>query len=139
MKVAIVGSRDITDYSIVKEAIQKSGFKITEVVSGGAKGVDTLAEDYANDNELECTVFKPDWNNINRPGAKVKTNAYGKPYDCLAGFIRNQQIVDYCDAMIAIDNGSNGTNDSISKMKETGKPLYVHSMHSNTELDVYKF
>jgi len=139
MKVAIVGSRDITDYSILEEAVKKSGFKIKEVVSGGAKGVDSLAEDFAGQNKLKCTVFKPDWNNISSPNAIVKVNNYGKQYNVLAGFERNTKIVEYCDAMIAIDNGSNGTNDSISKMKETGKPLYVHSMHSNTELDVYKF
>jgi predicted Rossmann fold nucleotide-binding protein DprA/Smf involved in DNA uptake len=72
VKVAIVGPREIEDYNILLEAVNKSGFKITEVVSGGAKGVDSLAEDYANDNELECTVFKPDWNNINRPGKAIK-------------------------------------------------------------------
>lgn len=140
MKVAIVGSREIKDYSILEEAVKKSNFKITEVVSGGAKGVDSLAEEFANNNNIECTVFKPDWNNINAPNAIVKTNEYGKQYNVLAGFERNTKIVEYCDAMIAIDNGSNGTGDSIKKMQATGKPLYVHSLISeSTHDEVYAF
>ena len=42
MKVIIAGSRNFTDYKVLQDAIKNSGFKITEVVSGGAKGVDSL-------------------------------------------------------------------------------------------------
>lgn len=44
MKVVIAGSRTILDSSVIAEAIDKSGFEITEIVSGGAQGVDRLAE-----------------------------------------------------------------------------------------------
>lgn len=133
MKVAIVGPREITDYKVVVDAIKASTFKITEVVSGGAKGIDSLAEKYADDNGLEKTVFEALWNDLSHPDAVIKTNAWGKQYDNNAGFRRNQQIVDYCDAMIAIDNGSSGTGDSIKKMKLTDKPLYIHSLINKSE------
>ena len=47
MKVIIAGSRDITDYSLVCRAISESKFDITEVISGTARGVDTLGEKWA--------------------------------------------------------------------------------------------
>ena len=49
MKTIIAGSRDITDYTVVLSAILLSEFKITEVVAGGARGVDKLAERFAAD------------------------------------------------------------------------------------------
>ena len=147
MKVAIVGPREITDYKVVVDAIKASTFKITEVVSGGAKGIDSLAEKYADDNGLEKTVFEALWNDLSHPDADIRTNQWGKQYDAKSGFRRNQQIVDYCDAMIAVDNGSAGAGDSIAKMKKTDKPLYIHSlirkgfgsMKANEEGYIYEF
>ena len=147
MKVAIVGPREVEDYQVVLDAIKASTFNITEVVSGGAKGVDTLAEQYAEDNNLKMKVFPADWNDLSHPDADIRTNNWGKQYDSRAGFRRNQQIVDYCDAMIAVDNGSAGAGDSIAKMKKTDKPLYVHSlirkgfgsMKANEEGYIYEF
>ena len=44
MKTIIAGSRTVSDYQTIEQAIRQSGFTITEVISGGAKGVDALAE-----------------------------------------------------------------------------------------------
>ena len=46
MKVIIAGSRSITDATIVEKAINESGITITEMVCGGASGVDTLGEEW---------------------------------------------------------------------------------------------
>ena len=127
MRVCICGPRDFEDYDELLKAIDASGFSITEVVSGGASGVDSLGEDYATEHNIPVKVFKPDWNNINVPGAKIKTNSWGKEYNVLAGFMRNSDMVEYADAVIAIDTGSSGTGDTIEKAEKAGLYLYKHT------------
>jgi len=128
MKVAIVGDREVTDYSIVQKAVEQSGFDITEVVSGGAKGVDSLAERWARDHNVPCKVFEADWNNLRAPGAVIKVNKWRKKYNANAGFQRNQNIVDYAEAVIAIQpNGpTSGTQDTVRRTKKAKKPLHYY-------------
>ncbi len=57
MKVIIAGSRNITDYSLVKTAIQESAFEIDCVVSGMAKGVDSLGESWAEKNKKKHYIL----------------------------------------------------------------------------------
>ena len=64
MKVVIAGSRDITDYDILLKAIKECPFQITEVISGCARGVDTLGEKYAEEYGLKLHLFPADWKNI---------------------------------------------------------------------------
>ena len=77
----IVGSRGFNDYELLKEKCDKllSNQSDVAIVSGGAKGADTLAERYAKDKGYELKVFKADWDN------------YGKS----AGYIRNEQMHKY--------------------------------------------
>lgn len=73
-----------------------------EIVSGGARGVDSLGAKYAKDNNIPVKYFIPDW------------EGQGK----IAGFIRNQAMADYAECLIAIRiaNGkSNGTDDMIRR------------------------
>ena len=80
-----------------------------EVVSGGAKGADSLGERFAKIWRCPVTIFKPDW-------------SIGK----WAGFIRNQQIVDACDMVLAFwDGNSRGTKDTIHKAKIAKKPTFI--------------
>ena len=53
MRVIIAGPRDFFDYEVVKAAVKAAPFKITEVVSGGAKGTDNLGERWAAENDVE--------------------------------------------------------------------------------------
>lgn len=59
MITIVAGSRSITDYEIVKEAIEKSEFDITCIVSGGAKGVDSLGNSTPGKMELNSNGFRP--------------------------------------------------------------------------------
>lgn len=98
-KVAIVGSREFGDLDRVREFVM-SLHDGDEVVSGGARGVDSAAESEAKLQGLKVTVFPADWEN------KGKS----------AGFERNFQIVAYSDILIAFwDGTSRGTKDSIDK------------------------
>lgn len=126
MKTIIAGSRDITDYNTVAMAIKNSGFKITEVVSGQARGVDTVGEVWAKSNGIPIKTFKPNWDDITADGAVVKTNKYGKKYNAMAGFQRNQEMADYADALIAIWKAkSSGTGDMIERARKAGLKVYI--------------
>ena len=114
MRVIIAGSRDITSYAAVQFAVKDSGFNITEVVSGGARGVDRLGERYAEDNNIPIQLFLPDWN---RDGIG-------------AGFIRNTQMAAYADALIAIWDGvSKGTKHMIKTMERENKKVFVYTRY----------
>ena len=123
MKVIIAGSRDINSYNLIDQATKESGFDITEVVSGKANGVDTLGETWATNNGIPIKSFPALWDDFSQP-CHIKTNKYGKKYNSLAGFNRNQQMAEYGDALICIHNGSNGSEDMMKKMKELGKPVF---------------
>lgn len=110
MKVIIAGSRDIEDYELVKRAIAESGFKITEVVSGDARGPDQLGEAWADDNNVPVTLFPAKW------------NVHGKK----AGMIRNEEMAAYAQALIAIwDGKSSGTRHMIQIARNRNLLVYV--------------
>ena len=52
-------------------------------------------------------------------------NNWGKPYNKLAGFQRNEQMAEYADALIAVDGG-NGTSHMIKSMKNQEKPVFLY-------------
>ena len=105
MKVAIIGSRSITAINI-EAHIEKED----EIVSGGAKGVDSAAREYANKNGHKLTEFLPQY------------NLYGRA----APIYRNREIVDYADKVIAFwDGKSRGTLYVIKYAEKTKKPCEV--------------
>jgi hypothetical protein len=105
MKTIIAGSREITDPRIVAQVIKDSGFHVTEVVNGGARGVDRLGYAWAMSNKVPVKQFMPDW------------YKHGKA----AGPIRNQEMADYADALIAVwDGKSRGTKNMIELAKKKG-------------------
>ena len=116
MRLAIIGSREISDPRILLEALKEVPYldSITEIVSGGAKGVDSLARAYAQKNNLKLTEFLPDYGRYGR-GAPLQ---------------RNTQIIEYADIVLAIPvkGGSAGTHDGIKKAKALGKRLYIHEI-----------
>ena len=112
MKVIIAGSRQIDDEELVHSIIEQTGLQITEVVSGNAKGVDTFGQHYAQKHGVAIVRFAPEW----------------KRYKKAAGPIRNRQMAEYADALIAIpDKNSKGTWDMIKKMKKLGKKVFVYT------------
>ena len=108
MKVAVIGSRGFNDYELVKTTL--SSLNITLLVSGGAKGADSLGERYAKENNINTLIFKPDW------------EKHGKA----AGMIRNTDIVNNAETIIAFwDGESKGTKDSITKAEKLGKNIII--------------
>lgn len=106
--------------------------KITHVISGKApEGGDYWGEKWADDRKIPVIPFPADWNNLDTPGAVIKTNKYGQPYNARAGFDRNQLMADYAAAhngrLIAILKGkSSGTSDMITRAKKLDIPCYIY-------------
>ncbi len=119
MKLAIIGSRSITNFDLAPFIPEGT----TAIVSGGARGVDSIAEAYAKRNKLEFIVFKPEYDKY--PGK-------------IAPLKRNDQIVEACDMLIAIwDGESKGTMYTVNKAKMLGKPVKV--IQYNPENEKKKF
>lgn len=114
MKIAIIGTRALT--------IENIGSYIPpcdEIVSGGAKGVDTYAAEYAHQNHIMLTEFLP------------KYALYGRA----APIHRNKQIVDYADKIIAFwDGKSKGTLSVIKYAEKAGKECKVILCESQKHL-----
>lgn len=107
-KMGIIGSRTFVNYEFMKKILDS--FSFSEIVSGGARGADSLAKKYAKEKNLLITEILPDW------------NQYGRS----AGFKRNKLIVDQSDAIIAFwDGKSKGTAHSIRLAKKVGKNVYI--------------
>ena len=116
MKVIIAGSRTITDYKALAAAITAAGYPISCVISGGARGADTLGEKYARNNNIPLKRYIPDW------------EKHGKS----AGFLRNAEMVDNADGLIALWDGvSRGTPHTIRLAKQKGIPVYVATLPPN--------
>lgn len=111
MKTIIAGGRDITDYFHLEEALEAYRNDITEVVSGGAEGADSLGERYAKGAGIPLKIFKADW----------ATN--GKA----AGPMRNRQMAEYAQALLALwDSKSRGTANMIEEARKRGLFVQVH-------------
>lgn len=117
MRLAIVGSRSFDNKRIVENIVNEflEDYKDLEIVSGGAKGADSLAEKVANEMGLKITVFLP----LFRKSRTV-------PYHPKWFYERNKEIVDYSDIIIAIWNfHSKGTEHVINYAKKKKKMCHV--------------
>ena len=117
MKTIIAGSRDITNPKHLHDALDEIDFDITEVVCGLADGVDTMGLDFAIDYKVPYKTFPADW------------EKYGRK----AGPIRNVQMGDYADALIAIwDGKSRGTKHMIEYAKQKKLKTVVFILDKGT-------
>ena len=139
MKIAIIGSRGFDDYENLINKLQNLygsyGYKhydlegdleyypsnpcmangwrysFDEIVSGGANGADKLGAKFAKDFDIKLTEFIPDW------------DKYGKR----AGFLRNEQIVQAADEIVAFWDGiSKGTGHSLTIAKKLKKTTHIY-------------
>ena len=114
LKVVVAGSRSLSVVYAVYDYISQTlnEFDIEEIVSGGAIGVDTLAEQYAKENDIPIKIFKP---------------KYKSSKDRSAPLMRNIEMAKYGDILIAFHDGkSTGTKHMINQMSKLDKPVYVY-------------
>ena len=116
MKLAIVGSRDFKAVAFAVDKIYD--FLVPHeheenfcVVSGGAKGIDSLGEACAKKLGIETLIIKPDW------------DTHGKK----AGFLRNIDIIKNADFVLVFwDGKSKGSKHSIDLAIKMNKPLNIY-------------
>ncbi len=107
MKIAIIGSRNLIPS---EEQIKEYVSGADEIVSGGARGVDNCAADYAKKHGIKLTVFLPEF------------EIYGRA----APIVRNEEIVDHADKVIAFwDGKSKGTLSVIKYAEKKGKDIEI--------------
>jgi len=115
MRTIIAGSRDIVDMDLIDKAIKHFGVTdITEVVSGGARGVDLLAIEWAKKHGIPCTTIDADW------------KKHGKS----AGYKRNFVMLEYIgkdgQAIVIWDGRSTGSKHMADICRFDGVKVYLY-------------
>lgn len=108
MKIGIVGSRTFEDYSLFCKVM--NDLNCDTIISGGARGADSLAKRYAKEKEINYVEYPAEW------------DKYGKS----AGYKRNKLIVNDSDKLVAFwDRISKGTKHSIDLAKLKGIEVII--------------
>lgn len=120
MKLIIAGSRDLDPrlvYVAIDAEIRSNRFPfamtdIIEGVSGTARGVDKVGEQWFEDHGISVKQFPANWSE----------------HGLSAGLIRNAEMAQYSDVLLAVTCGSRGTANMIDQMVKLHKPVYVVTM-----------
>ncbi|MCS3661794.1 SLOG family protein [Salinibacter ruber] len=108
--IVVAGSRTIEDPEVTYAAIERSGYPISEVVSGTAHGPDTHGENWAIMNDIPVKRMSADW------------ESKGKK----AGMLRNKKMAAYADGVVAVwDGESAGTKQMIDHAHDQKMPVFV--------------
>lgn len=106
LRIIIAGGRDFSNYDLLKETVNRFLSDYNDepcIICGKAKGADTLGEKFAKEHGYKIRYFPADW------------GTYGKA----AGFVRNIEMAENADALIAFWNGkSSGTKHMIETAKK---------------------
>ncbi len=109
MRVAVIGSRNLSIENLGDYLPEE----VSEIVSGGARGVDISARKYAQTHGIKLTEFLPDYEKYGR-SAPLK---------------RNIKIIENSDLTLAFwDGKSRGTKFVIDNCKKRGVPVIVHTL-----------
>ncbi len=113
MNLGIIGSRKFTNYKFAEDTldslVSENGWDVKSIVSGKARGADTIGADWGKARGITVVEFLPDW-------------SLGRG----AGMARNTTIVENIDVLVAFwDMASKGTKDSITKARKLGKEVIV--------------
>ena len=116
-RVIVCGGRDFKDRAKCFETLKALlNDKDIEIVSGHASGADSFGEDFAKENGIKVTIFKPDWKRFGRA----------------AGPIRNKSMLDYAAEKTPVvvafwDGKSKGTKNMISLAEKVSAEVHVVS------------
>ena len=106
MKLLVAGSRTITDFDLTPYIPNDT----EEIISGGASGVDAIAEAYADEHRISKHIIRPKYH-LYKKAAPIK---------------RNREMVDLADSILVIwDGSSKGTLSTINYAKKQNKPINV--------------
>ena len=109
MRIAVIGSRQV-EGNLAALILKELPPNVSEIVSGGAGGIDSAAEQAADILSLPVTVFRPDY------------ARYGRQ----APLVRNTELITYADEVLAFwDGQSRGTRFAIGECIRLGRPVRV--------------
>ncbi len=112
MKLLIAGSRSIKDFDLSKHIPTETEF----IISGGASGIDSLAEAYADKHRLSKLILRP------------RYDLYGRS----APLYRNKAMVDLADIVLIIWDGvSSGTKYTVEYAKKKNKTIIIVQTNEN--------
>lgn len=112
MTTAIVcGGRDFSDLEHLETSLNhcRKWWKLTRIITGGAKGADTLAHNWAARSGLSTLIIYADW------------DTHGKG----AGFIRNREMLNQQPEVVIAFKGGNGTENMIQITRQAGIPVFI--------------
>lgn len=112
MRTIIAGGREYADIQIVLDALCACPWsdQIEEIITGGAKGIDTLADQVAKENQIDRIIAPANW------------GKYGKS----AGYKRNFRMSFLADSLIAIPGAGPGTRQMIKIAQEQGLKVFIY-------------
>ena len=121
IKLIVAGSRQVFSIDLVMYVLNIYGFgdkqivnKVSQIISGGARGVDKLGEQIGNYYKIPIKCFPADWDNKGKG----------------AGYIRNAEMAKYSDILLAVwDGKSKGTKHMISCMEKLNKKVLLHIIY----------
>lgn len=118
MKLIVAGSRSITDYNLVKHSIETlikdQNLTISTIISGTARGVDSLGERWAREHNIPISRFPAKWKELGK----------------YAGIKRNEEMVENADMLLACwDLKSSGTKHIISYASKVNIPVFVRFVY----------
>lgn len=111
IKLAVVGSRSFNDYQFLSNILK--WYDISAIISGGARGADALAAQYAKEHNIPLVEFPAEWDKLGKS----------------AGYVRNKKIIAAADEVVAfmdVKNPTPGTTMDIRLAEEARKPVFVY-------------
>ncbi len=111
-KIVVTGGRNFSDkdfvYKILNKFLSKESFIL---IHGDATGLDSLAKEWVIENNVDQMPYPALWKDFNQKPCVIKYGQFGK-YNCLAGFNRNQQMIDEGKPNLCLAfPGGDGTKD----------------------------
>jgi hypothetical protein len=120
MRVIIGGSKSVSSPEALEQAVARSGFAISRVITGDSRGADTLAAGWARAHGIPVEIIVPDWHS----------------YGGRAADIRNAEIVARAHACIVLWDGfSRGTAALIEESKRRALPLLIYECNPQQATD----
>lgn len=174
MKIIISGSRTWDWFSVFEKAmlnvVPELQYKFVvhtnklEFITGGAKGVDSMAENFCKKYGLKNKIFPANWYDLSVPGCVTEVNDFGKQYNKRAGIQRNMEMLWYANdeniatideinanniaksskksknALIAFQvEKSKGTENMIKLCKEKNMPIILFTVEYGVQLKLSTF
>lgn len=141
-KIAIIGDREINDFSLIEKAIifaKINKEEIKEVLVGDNTNINSIIIQYCKFNSLPIKEYKADWKNLKAKNAIVSEGKYGK-YNKRAAIDRDNLLIEKANIILLIGYSDSKTIENLfKKAKELNKEVFVFEVFDKPKEDLYKF